>query len=126
MAAQKKFFRCSHCGNLVGLIHESGQPLICCGDKMTLLVPNTSDGATEKHVPVLTREGNKLHVAVGSIAHPMTEAHLIEWIFVVQGNHSQRVALTAADVPAADFSITEGPVFVYEYCNLHGLWIAEG
>ncbi len=126
MAVQKKFFRCKHCGNLVGMIHESGVPIICCGDPMTLLVANTSDGATEKHVPVLTREGTHLHVAVGSVAHPMTEAHLIEWIFVTQGNRTQRVSLAATDAPAADFEIQEGPVTVYEYCNLHGLWVAEG
>ncbi|MDD2533690.1 MAG: desulfoferrodoxin family protein [Eubacteriales bacterium] len=126
MAVQKKFFRCSHCGNLVGMIKESGVPIICCGDPMTLLVANTSDGATEKHVPVLTRDGNKLHVAVGSVAHPMTEAHLIEWIFVAQGNRTQRVALTASDAPAAEFLVEDGPLTVYEYCNLHGLWVAEG
>ena len=126
MAATKKFFRCSHCGNLVGVINDSGAPMICCGDPMTLLVPNTSDGATEKHVPVLTRAGNKLHVAVGSVPHPMTEAHLIQWIYVSQGNRSQRVALSAGAEPAADFSVEDGPVSVYEYCNLHGLWMAEG
>ena len=68
MAASKKFFRCSHCGNLVGVIQDSGVPMICCGEPMTLLVPNTSDGAKEKHVPVLTREVNTLHVAVCKLA----------------------------------------------------------
>ncbi len=126
MAETRKFFRCSHCGNLVGLINDGGVQMICCGEPMTLLVPNTSDGATEKHVPVLTREGNKLHVAVGSVPHPMTEAHLIQWIFVAQGARSQRFALNPGDAPAADFTVDEGPVTVFEYCNLHGLWMAEG
>jgi superoxide reductase len=126
MPATRKFYRCSICGNIVGLINEGGGELVCCGQPMQLLMPNTSDGATEKHVPVITRDGNKLHVAVGSVPHPMTEAHLIQWIFVAQGNRSQRLALSPGDAPAADFIVDEGPLTVFEYCNLHGLWAAEG
>lgn len=123
--AAKKFFRCSICGNLVGLINDGGGELVCCGQPMTLLEANTSDGATEKHVPVLTRDGNNLHVAVGSVPHPMTDAHYIQWICILQANRTQRVALSPTDKPAADFVIDEGPVVAYEYCNLHGLWVAE-
>lgn len=126
MVPTKKFYRCSICGNLVGLINNGGGQLVCCGEPMVELVPNTSDGATEKHVPVLTRNGNVLHVEVGSVPHPMTEAHLIQWIYIVQGNHSQRIALEPGQAPSADFPITDGPVTAFEYCNLHGLWVAEG
>lgn len=92
---------------------------------MTLLKANTSDGAKEKHVPVYTLDGNKLHVAVGSVAHPMIEAHYIQWICVAQANRTQRVALAPGQAPEADFIVEAGPAVIYEYCNLHGLWKAE-
>jgi len=125
MSALKEFYRCSICGNLVGLINKGGGELVCCGQPMTLLQPNTSDGAKEKHVPVGTRQGNLLHVTVGSVAHPMIETHYIQWICVVQGNKTQRAALKPGETPEADFVIADGPVSIYEYCNLHGLWLAE-
>lgn len=123
--ASKDFYRCSICGNLVGIIENGGGELVCCGQPMDLLKANTSDGATEKHVPVLTKDGSKLQVDVGSVPHPMLDAHYIQWICLVQGNRTQRVALNPGDAPQAVFSIEEGPLSVYEYCNLHGLWVAE-
>jgi superoxide reductase len=69
----KKFYLCKHCGNLVGMVHNSGVPIICCGEPMNELVPNTTDGAAEKHVPVVSIEGNMVTVEVGSVAHPMVE-----------------------------------------------------
>ena len=48
-----KFFVCRHCGNMVGMIHSSGVPMICCGEKMTALTANTVDASQEKHVPVI-------------------------------------------------------------------------
>ena len=50
----KKFFVCKHCGNMIGLLHDAGVPMMCCGEKMVELVPNTTDAAQEKHVPVAT------------------------------------------------------------------------
>ncbi len=125
MSANKAFYRCSICGNLVGLINNGGGELVCCGQPMVLLQPNTSDGAVEKHVPVAIREGGILHVTVGSVAHPMLDTHYIQWICIVQGNKTQRVALMPGDQPTADFAVAPGPVTVYEYCNLHGLWKAD-
>lgn len=122
MSTTRAFYRCSICGNIVELIIDGGGELVCCGQPMVLLVANTSDGALEKHVPVGTRDGNKLHVVVGSVAHPMTEAHYIQWICVAQENRTQRVALTPGQAPEADFTVVEGPLTIYEYCNLHGLW----
>lgn len=125
MSVTNAFYRCSVCGNLVELINNGGGELVCCGQPMVLLQPNTSDGATEKHVPVGVREGNSLHVTVGSVAHPMTEAHYIQWIIVAQGKTTQRVSLDPGQAPEADFTIGEGPLTIYEYCNLHGMWKAE-
>ena len=118
------FYRCKHCGNLVLMMHKSGVPLICCGEDMELLSANTTDGATEKHVPVVTRAGNKVHIAIGSVAHPMIEAHYIQWIVLETKNGVQIKYLKPNEEPAADFDVDENDTLIkaYEYCNLHGLW----
>lgn len=125
MQFERKFYRCDICGNLVGLIEDGGGELVCCGEPMRLLTANTTDAATEKHVPELKREGNKLFVQVGSVPHPMIEAHYIQWICVAQAGRTQRVQLKPGQEPAAEFILQDGPAVVYEYCNLHGLWQAE-
>lgn len=123
---EMKFFKCEICGNIVAMVKESGAPLSCCGQQMTELIPNTSDGAKEKHVPVVTREGNTLKVAVGSVPHPMEDAHYIEWIAVCTKNGNQRKVLNPGDKPELCFCISEDDEVeaVYEYCNIHGLWKA--
>ena len=123
---QKKFYRCKVCGNIVGLVNEGGGILSCCDQPMGLLNANTTDGAVEKHVPVYELDGDKLCVTVGSVAHPMTTEHYIQWIMVNQAGKTQRVELTPSDEPRAEFMIDGAlPFVVYEYCNLHGLWKAE-
>ena len=102
---------------------------LACGDTpLKELKPNTVDAAQEKHVPVATYDAakNEVHVKVGSVAHPMTEAHLIEWIMLVTKKGVQRADLTATDAPEVTFRLADGdaPVRVLEYCNLHGLWQA--
>ena len=124
-----KFYRCSVCGNLVGLIHEGQGQMMCCGQPMTELTANTTDAAQEKHVPVVEfdQAAGVLKVTVGSVAHPMTPEHLIEWIHVQTKKGGMMCHLTAEDKPEAVFKIAAGdaPVAVYEYCNLHGLWKAD-
>ncbi|MBR4832197.1 MAG: desulfoferrodoxin [Butyrivibrio sp.] len=122
-----RFFVCEKCGNMVEMIKESGAPMSCCGQNMTELVPGTSDGAYEKHVPVFTVEGNKVTVNVGSVEHPMMPEHYIEWIAIETKKGSQRKKLSPGEKPTAEFLLTDGDsvVAVYEYCNLHGLWKAE-
>lgn len=120
---ERKFLRCNHCGNIATLIEDKGVPVMCCGEKMEELKANTTDAATEKHVPEVTVEKNKVHVQVGSIIHPMTEEHLIQWIYLETEKGGQLKKLTASDEPKAVFCLADDkPVAVYEYCNLHGLW----
>ena len=121
-----KFYVCEHCGNIIEFVKDAGVPVMCCGQKMTELVPGTSDGAAEKHVPVVTQNGNNITVEVGSVEHPMVEAHYIQWIVIETKKGSQMVKLTPADKPKAEFVLADGDEFVavYEYCNLHGLWMA--
>ena len=104
---------------------DSKVPLVCCGEKMEELVPNTVDAAGEKHIPVVTRiDDCTIHVEVGSVAHPMLPEHHIAFIYVATEHGGRFVALT--DKPSADIcTCDDRPVAVYEYCNLHGLWKTE-
>ncbi len=122
-----KFYLCEKCGNLVCAVQESGVPLICCGQKMVELVPGTSDGAAEKHIPVVTVQGCTVTVTVGSVAHPMTPEHAITWIALETARGAQRKALPPSGAPTATFALTQDdrPIAAYAYCNLHGLWKAE-
>ena len=80
--SKAKFFLCRHCGNLVSMVHSSGVPMVCCGENMTELTANTADAAGEKHVPVVTVDGNTVTVKVSSVIHPMEEEHYIQWIYL--------------------------------------------
>ena len=98
-----KFYVCTHCGNLIETIHSSGVPMICCGEPMKELVPNTVEAAGEKHKPVIAVEGSTVTVTVGSVAHPMTDAHLIQWVVLETEQGVQRKTLTADAEPKAVF-----------------------
>ena len=122
-----KFYVCAHCGNIIAYINDSGVRASCCGEEMKELVPNSTDAAGEKHVPVIAVEGNKVTVTVGSVEHPMLPEHFIQWIILETAQGRQRKALKPGDRPVATFALAEGDTVVaaYEYCNLHGLWKAE-
>ena len=121
-----KFYRCDHCGNIVTFVHSAGVPVMCCGQKMTELVPGTVDAAQEKHVPVVEIKGSTVHVKVGAVTHPMLEEHFIQWIALETNQGSQIKYLQPGQQPEAVFALAEGEQIVsaYEYCNLHGLWKA--
>ena len=123
----KKFFVSKHCGNMIGLLHDAGVPMMCCGEKMVELVPNTTDAAQEKHVPVATFEGNKVVVNVGNVDHPMLDEHWIQWVYLETDKGGHRKVLNPGEKPNVVFALTEDekPLAVYEYCNLHGLWVAK-
>ncbi|WP_165248375.1 desulfoferrodoxin family protein [Adlercreutzia sp. ZJ141] len=122
-----KFFKCMHCGNIAVKPFDAGVSLVCCGEKMVELKANDTDAATEKHVPVVTVEGNAVHVQVGEVTHPMTAEHYITFVCLVTEKGWQIVELSSDGEPVADFAVAEGDraLRVYEYCNLHGLWVAE-
>ena len=120
-----KFYRCRHCGNVIMKVVDSQVPVVCCGEKMTELIPGTVDASVEKHLPVVTWLDEKtIKVEVGSVAHPMLEEHHISFIYVETERGGIRVNLT--DKPEAVIcTCGSKPVAVYEYCNLHGLWKLE-
>lgn len=124
---EQRFFICEHCGNIIAMVKDKGVPVMCCGQKMTELIPNTTDGAAEKHVPVFEERGGKVFVTVGEAEHPMLEKHYIEWISIQTKFGNQRKVLNPGEEPKACFALCEGDEVeaVYAYCNLHGLWKAE-
>ena len=121
-----KFLRCSICGKIIAVVQDTPVPTICCGRPMVELLPGTSDGALEKHVPVFEVKDGVCHVEVGSIEHPMLEAHYIQWIAIKTNKGNQRKVLKPGEKPAADFALLPGEevLEVLEYCNLHGLYKA--
>nr|WP_316637026.1 desulfoferrodoxin family protein [uncultured Ruminococcus sp.] len=119
-----KFYKCKHCGNIIAVVKASGAPISCCGEKMTEIVPGTTDAAVEKHVPVVEIKDGKVIVTVGEVAHPMAPEHYIEWIAISTDQGNQRKILEPGDKPMACFALCDGENFeaAYAYCNLHGLW----
>ena len=126
MTSKGQVWKCDICGNIIEVLHDGADALVCCGQSMRLVKENTTDGAVEKHVPVI--EGKR--VKVGSIAHPMEEKHYIEWIEATSASgETAKIFLSPRDdsgepspgqKPEAEFDFE--PVSAREYCNLHGLW----
>ena len=120
---ENRFYICEHCGNLIGMIHNSGVPVMCCGQKMTKLIPGTVDASREKHLPVVAVDGNAVTVTVGSEAHPMVSEHSILWVYLQTDKGGHRMKLSPGGEPVAKFTLCgEKPIAVYAFCNLHGLW----
>ena len=121
-----EFLKCKHCGQIIKKVVDSGVPVMCCGEKMEVLTPNTTDAAREKHVPEVSVDKNIVTVMVGSVEHPMTEMHYIEWIILETSHGSYKYNFKPNDKPEAKFILRDDEVFVkaYAYCNLHELWMA--
>ena len=123
---ENRFYICEHCGNIVGMIHSAGVPLVCCGQKMKQLEAGVVEASKEKHIPVVAVEDGVVTVNIGSVAHPMTEEHSITWVYLQTCRGGQRKCLKPSSDPVVTFALCdETPVAVYAYCNLHGLWKAD-
>lgn len=122
-----RFYICKHCGKVSAVAVNSELPPFCCGEVMSELTANTTDAATEKHIPVYETAGNTIKVTVGETEHPMLPEHHIMWIALETRDGCQIKALRPNDKPHAEFALCDGdePTAVYAYCNLHGLWKAE-
>lgn len=123
---EQKFYICKHCGSIITKIKDSGVDVVCCGEKMSEIIPGTSDGAADKHVPVVQVEGNTVTVKVGSTTHPMAPVHYIEWIAVQTDRGISFKKLNPGEEPAAVFTLADNEKFetAFAYCNLHSLWKA--
>ncbi len=123
---EMKFYRCETCGQIVAIVKKSACPIMCCGKPMKEIVPGTSDGAVEKHVPVVEVIGDVVKVKVGAVAHPMLPEHYIEWVSLQTKFGNQRKALEPGQAPEVCFRLCDGDEVeaVYAYCNLHSLFKA--
>lgn len=122
-----KLYRCDLCGNLIWMVKDAGVVPMCCGEEMTPVIANTVDAAVEKHVPVLCRKGKKVKISVGTMPHPMTQAHHISYIVLVTDKGLYIHELLPGDLPETRFKICaeEEVLAAYAWCNLHGLWKTE-
>ena len=122
-----KFYKCAHCGQIILKVKETAAPVVCCGQPMQQLLPNTTDAANEKHVPVVNQEGNVVKVVIGEVEHPMLDVHYIEWIILETNLGYNQAKLNPGQKPEATFVLTEGEEVVKacEYCNLHSLWATK-
>jgi superoxide reductase len=124
MAERLQVYKCAKCGIVVEVLDGGPGELICCKEPMKLYQENTVDAAKEKHVPVIETIDGGFKVTVGSVAHPMTEEHFIEWIELLADGKAYRQFLKPGDAPEAVFTIDAATVSAREWCNLHGLWKA--
>lgn len=123
MTEKHQIYKCPICGNIVEVNHTGAGTLVCCGKEMELMVEKKEEEGNEKHLPVVSFEGDTLIVKVGAIQHPMEEAHYIEWIEVISDEGSQKVFLNHNDAPEATFKISSTEnLRIREYCSIHGLW----
>ena len=121
-----KFYICETCGKVIQIVEDRRVPTICCGSPMKLLEAGTVDASREKHIPVVEIKDGILTATVGSVQHPMTPEHSIQWICLETDKGFRVAHLTPSDLPTASFALgEETPIAVYEYCNLHGLWKAD-
>lgn len=116
-----KFYRCEKCGKVI----VSAEELSLNGWKR--IEACVTEAAREKHIPVVAASGNTVVVSVGSVTHPMSEEHLIEWVAAETEKGYAVQYFSAADKPEATFLLADGDRLkaVYAYCNLHGLWKAQ-
>lgn len=123
---EMKFYCCPVCGQIIAIVKKTGVPVMCCGKPMQEIIPGTTDASVEKHVPVYDVSNGKVTVSIGSVSHPMTQEHYIEWVSLQTKYGNQRKALSPGAEPKVCFSICDGDEVeaVYAYCNLHSLWKA--
>ncbi|MBN1764679.1 MAG: desulfoferrodoxin [Sedimentisphaerales bacterium] len=124
MAKQLEVYKCEVCGNIVEVLNGGAGQLVCCNQPMRLMEENTTDAAKEKHVPVIEKTAAGVKVKVGSVAHPMTAEHYIQWIEIIADGKAYRQFLKPGDAPEAEFAVQAKSITAREYCNLHGLWKA--
>lgn len=125
MTQINQIYKCSVCGNIVRVMHAGAGQLVCCGKPMEEMTAKSKDEGMEKHVPVITKTDSSIIVDIGSIPHPMEQAHYIEWVELFVGDKSYLGYLKPGEKPQLEFKTTNPDndnVWVRIYCNIHGLW----
>ena len=120
-----KIYVCKKCGNVILKLEDKSEALVCCGEKMTLVETNTTEAATEKHLPVYEIKDGMINIIVGEVEHPLTDEHYISFIILASDDNYMIKKLTAGDKPEASFPYDKSYNKIYAYCNLHSLWLTE-
>lgn len=116
--------KCKSCGAVVKVIDNCNCPncgIVCCGETMDTLIPNTVDAAAEKHIPTYERVEDEIFVKVN---HVMEKEHFIEWIALVADNKEYSVKLFPEQNAECRFPYIPNST-IYAYCNKHALWKME-
>ena len=124
MVEKQEVYKCSICGNIVEVLHNSAGKLACCGQEMELLEEIKEDVGAEKHVPIVMQNESKINVKIGSVPHPMESGHFIEWVEVISKDGVCRKFFNPGDKPEADFNVKSWSK-IREFCSVHGLWVVE-
>ena len=124
MTTRGQVWKCNICGNIIEVLHDGADALVCCGEPMNLVDTKEMEEGTEKHKPVIEVDGEGVVVKVGSIPHPMEEEHFIEWIEISTPKGTAKKFLKPGDEPVAKFPVRAdiADVSARAYCNVHGLW----
>jgi superoxide reductase len=122
MTEKNQVYKCNVCGNITEVLSTGVGELVCCGQPMELLVEKTQDQGAEKHVPVTEETDKGIKVKIGSVEHPMEDAHYIEWIEIIVDGKSYKEFLKPGQKPEAEFCVSGENIIVRTYCNIHGLW----
>ncbi len=121
MSKRREVYYCDSCGVTIEVLND-GATQSCCGKEMELLIENTKEAAVEKHIPVVESIEGGYKVQVGSVIHPMEEAHYIQWIELNEADKAQIKFLNPGDQPVAEFKTDSKEISARAFCNLHGLW----
>lgn len=125
MTKKSQIYKCNVCGNIIEVLHEGADALVCCGQPMQLMAENIIDASKEKHIPVIERNEEGVIIKVGSETHPMTEEHFIEWIEISTEKGESKKFLKPGEEPEAMFPVKAENIKSRCYCNIHGLWKSE-
>jgi len=117
-----ELYRCNSCGNIIEIIHDGDDELLCCGGPMVPMTAKFQDVGNEKHVPVIEKTLTGVKVTVGSVPHPMEEKHYIEWIELLTDDKVYRKTLRPGEKPQAEFCVSTQAISARTLCNIHGLW----
>lgn len=126
MTNEGEVYKCNVCGNIVSVLDAGAGMLVCCGEPMELMKPNTTDASKEKHIPVIEKIEGGYKVKVGSVPHPMEDVHYIQWILLVTDDGMQyQKMLEPGEAPEIVVKTNAKPKIAYEYCNKHGYWSTQ-
>lgn len=130
MTEQLQIYKCNVCGNIIEVIHGGAGSLVCCSVPMEQLEEHKNDDQIqEKHVPIVTLEGENKTIRVGTIEHPMVREHYIVFIEAISPDkkYLKRKFLQPGDEPKMELKncCNYNNFQAREVCNLHGLWVSD-